>query len=367
MLYSLCILTLLGATSSPSVGEIALLVGTEQEDLQVCLYSFADHTLTPIGPGERDSTPRWSPDGSQLAFSTKTPDGLGIAIFNRARSEIAYIPHQRNWCYAPRWSPEGNKLSYVTEYDNSLQCITVYDIQTKTEQRWAEQAREAMGIKGFLRPVWLCDLNTLNYLNVDEATWLPFSAEAEKYGIVLALAIVEQGKTLTTEPYALTPTHAFPLLPKLSTDSLRYFEWFVEASPTGQIVYESNDGGDREIYSLHQRDVENLSNHRAADWRPVWAHGGRYLLFESFRNESRGIYCLDTRTSRTASVAVEADHNQWSPAWSPDDHWLVFVADQSGYPELYVCDIEGNKRRQLTQEKRLILAPTWRPIPQEEN
>ena len=49
---------------------------------------------------------------------------------------------------------------------------------------------------------------------------------------------------------ARTAANAVPMLPLLVKDSARYVEWCIEPDGEGrQIAYESNDGGDREIFN----------------------------------------------------------------------------------------------------------------------
>ena len=116
---------------------------------------------------------------------------------------------------------------------------------------------------------------------------------------------------------------------------LQYAEWHVEPSPDGSgVAFESNDGGDREIFVLTKKGTADVSNHRAADWAPVWSPKGEWLAFESFRDGRRGIYRVFPQTARVLPVAVSNDADNWWPTWSPNGEWLVFVSNRTGDPEL---------------------------------
>ena len=143
-------------------------------------------------------------------------------------------------------------------------------------------------------------------------------------------------------------------------------EWGAKPSPRrGRgIAFETNDGGDRELYLLtFTKGALNLSNHRAADWNPVWAPDDKSLAFESFRSGRRGIYRVYPDTTRVMEVAVSEEGDSWNPAWSPDGEWIVFVSDRAGDLELYICDGRGKKIQRLTHRPGVDDAPAWQPVP----
>ena len=147
-------------------------------------------------------------------------------------------------------------------------------------------------------------------------------------------------------------------------DSSRYEEWNVTPNiKADRIAFESNDGGDREIYIIGKKGLTNITNHRAADWNPVWSPRSRLIAFESFRGGRRGIYRVFPETARVEEVAANAAYDCWAPTWSPDEEQIAYVSDQSGDPEIYICSAGGGNARPLTAHPGIDYAPAWQPRP----
>ncbi len=353
-------------------GQVAYVSGVEQEDHRVTVLDVATGEVVSVGPGERDGAPRWSPDGQWLAFPTKQSEGMGICVVRADAPNRRLLQHERAWNHSPRWSPEGKRLAYTAESDMGLaQVLVVYDLDTDTEEVWGQSVDAegiGSGLYAFQRPVWMPSLDLMRAMSPDQdLSWEGVDAnalltEAEESGVLLAIGLVPTPKGLTTEIFLVSRTQTAPLLPLLTKDSARYEEWAVEPDRKGRrIAFESNDGGDREIFYIHKRGVTDISNHRAADWNPVWERDGKWLAFESFRGGRRGVYRLFADTSRVYPVDASKDYACWAPAWSPDGDCLAYVSDQTGDPELFLYDVESGERRQLTDHPGPDLAPAWRP------
>ncbi len=356
---------MLVAACSGAPTEIAFVSGTEQEDRCVCVLDVESGAVRRVGAGDRDGAPVWSPDGAWLAFQSKQPDGMGVRVVRADGSDGRALAHQHVWNHAPAWAPDGRRLAYTADADMGMvRHLMVYDLETDTETRWAEQTLAS----GFFTPVWMPNLLLMTALNpeqdlelegVDTAALL---AEAEAEGALLAIGLVGEPGALSTEIFLATSGQAAPLLPLLTPDSHRYAEWAVRPSGDGErIAFESNDGGDRELFIINKRGLADVTNHRAADWNPVWSNDDKWLAFESFRGGRRGVYRLFSDTARVFPVAAGPDHANWAPAWSPDDDCIAFVSDRSGDPELYLFEIDSGVTRRLTEHAGPDLAPAWRP------
>jgi dipeptidyl aminopeptidase/acylaminoacyl peptidase len=64
--------------------------------------------------GEND-TPRWSPDGTRIAFRSNRKDHSFIAVLELATQKITYIAPSTNRDAGPQWSPDSKQLVFIRQ------------------------------------------------------------------------------------------------------------------------------------------------------------------------------------------------------------------------------------------------------------
>lgn len=314
-----------------------------------------------VGPCAQDGPPVWSHDGQWLAFESATDAGQGIYVARADGSRGRLLSCGQNWNAWPAWSHDGARIAY-TAGQGSNQHIRVYTLLSDTERIWGGERR------GLLLPSWLADAAIVVALASQEGfEAVPssslFGQESLEEGALLAVGIVAGSRGISTDIFILTATESIPF-PQWGLPSKGdYAEWKPQASVKNRgLVFESNDGGDREIFVLTRKGSYDLSNHRDADWNPVWSPDGRWIAFESFRGRRRGIYRVHRDTIRVFPVAAgDADGANWWPDWSPDGNWIVHVSDRSGAPAIYVTNIDGDETIRVTRGAGQAVAPAWRP------
>jgi len=358
-------------------GQIAYVSGTEQEDQCVCVLDLASGEVARVGPGSRDGPPVWSPDGQWLAFETQRGGGMGVCLARADGSAKVHVPHRFEWNRYPRWSPAesegasggGLRVAYAAnDWREFVPRIMVYDLESGEESQWGGEA------KSLTRPVWMPNMKLLEALQAGQRL-LWGGAEEDLQGqewlegesALVAVFLKTEPAGYTTDVFVLTRDHA-AALPEFALPSKgRYAEWAVEPAPDGErVAFESNDGGDREIFVLTKKGAADVSNHRAADWNPVWSPDSEWLAFESFRDGRRGLYRVFPDTARVVPVAVTPEADNWWPTWSPDGRAIAFVSNRTGDTELFVADLTekgegGAKTRRITEHPGLDYAPAWRP------
>lgn len=284
---------------SPSEGLIAYVSGAVESEQRVLVLDLSTGDSRPVGPGRADGAPRWSRDGRWLAFETATEAGTGIYVVRPDGLDGRYLDHGENVNREPRWSRDGSMLAYSVGEGLERQ-IAVYELATDREEVWGGERTSLM------RPVWLrAELaGTLAAPGVDRGSLLSGRIFGEGKSDELALAAV--GLTggpgsMTTDLFLVTRTETIPFPRVALPGKGRYAEWSAEPLDRAfGIAYESDDGGDREIFVYTRRGVADVTNHRAADWNPVWGPEGNWIAFESFRDGRRGVYRVhrDTRSTR---------------------------------------------------------------------
>jgi len=85
-----------------------------------------------------DSSPKWSPDGSEIVFSSnRTSNTPDIFIMNADGSNVRQITHStQHWAsLAPEFSPDGTRIAYVLQQPSGDRDIYTMDVTGGDQQR----------------------------------------------------------------------------------------------------------------------------------------------------------------------------------------------------------------------------------------
>ncbi len=346
------------------MGRIAFLRGETQAERCVHVTDLESGETIQVGPGDHDGPPVWSPDGYRLAFTTREGDGLGIMVVRPDGTDGRMLHTEAAWNRELSWSPDNRRIAYMASEENpETGTLRVYDLETDTETEWGG------GQAGLLQPVWLGESLLIALLQAqlerldDAEAEMWRGIDPDPRNTLLVIGMIGEPGALTTHPFAVTRDHALPFPMMFMPSRGNYVEWNIAIHPRGgrYIAFESNDGGDREIYNLTQRGAFNLSNHRAADWNPVWSPRGDWLAFESFRSGRRGVFRVNPDTALVLPVAVSEAADFWDPTWSPDGRWIACVSTALvGMPQVVLVNLRDDSIQRLTL-KGQALAPAWQP------
>ena len=134
---------------SPDGTRIAFLGCAEGKPLKIFLVSAEGGNPQEVLPeGRSEGDPTWSPDGSSLSFG-RTPDlELGafgpapIQILDLKSGQVSAVPGSEG-LYAVSWSPDGRYLSAMTSDSSKLM---LFDFTTK---KWLELAKGSFAYPGW--------------------------------------------------------------------------------------------------------------------------------------------------------------------------------------------------------------------------
>jgi serine/threonine protein kinase/Tol biopolymer transport system component len=146
---------------SPDGSQIAFMGQLPGKPWQLYIVSSqGGSVLQPLIPDRRDQAdPTWSPDGSSLAFGGQAVSEKDAASVNAVQlldlrtRRVTVVPGS-NGLWSPRWSPAGDRLAAMSNNGNEL---FVYNFGTRA---WTELAKASIGY-----PTWSHNGDSILFLN----------------------------------------------------------------------------------------------------------------------------------------------------------------------------------------------------------
>ena len=243
---------------------------------------------------ERSSSPAWSPDGKRLAFTSsrdRSDYGNGIYTMNADGSDVRRLTHHppRN-DYQPKWSPDGKKVVFIS---------------------------------------------SRNEPEPDSCSSAPEGCNFEIY------VVNAEGSGETR----LTNSAGIDRNPSWSPDGSR-------------VVFESKRDGNYEIYAVNAdgTGVTRLTNDPRTDGDPEWSPLGNEVAFDRATPVTpyTDIFHVDVVRpdgSDVRELPVPGSYTRSEPAWSPDGHWIAFVAFAGQNPQIHVARPDGSGDIALTDDQ----------------
>ena len=114
----------------------------------------------------------------------------------------------------------------------------------------------------------------------------------------------------------------------------------------GSIIFSSNRDGP---YNLYQKPVSGVKDEEVLlksseeKYATSWSRDGRFLLYTVFDPKMRGeVWVLPLEGDKKPVPFLITEFNEVAATFSPDGHWVTYLSDESGQPEVYVRSFSMN-------------------------
>ena len=328
-----------------------------------------------------DDQPAFSPDGERIAFRSSR-EGGGIFVMGRTGEAARRVTHMG---FKPSWSPDGTQLAYTTENvelnpqnaetRSELWAVTVNNGETRRLNEgdavlanWSPHNHRIaythrLGNSTHAE-VWTIPVTggtptrvigdrTTNWNPVwsPDGKYLYFASDRGGSTNLWRVPIDETSGKTSGEPEPITTPAPYLAHPSLSADGKRIV--YTSALVTANIQQLSLD------LSVAPRGEPAWVTTGSRRWSdPDPSPDGEWVAFYSLVQPQGRIYVAHPDGTAMRQVTSDSAIDRM-PRWSPDGKWIACFSDRSGHIELWKIRPDGSDLQQLTEGGAGYLA--WSP------
>ncbi len=295
-------------------------IKTDRSSGAIWLTGIDGKHARPLTGAASSSMPRWSPDGTRIAYLAPASDGsTQLFVYWVDGNVAAPITHFTESPQSLAWSPDGRWLAFTMAVPAERKPLKVELPQAPKGASWAD-------------PPKLID--RLVY-RIDGEGYLPQSFTH----LFVVAADGGPARQLTHGDF----DHDGP--PAWSADSTAVY---IAANRRADADYEPLD---EEIYRVNLADgsLRALTDRRGPDTNPAVSPDGKHIAYLGFDDHKLGyqctqLYVMDADGSHSRSLTATLDRDAGEPQWSGDGKQIYFEYGDRGSIKLGAVDLSGKIR-----------------------
>ncbi|MCZ6677822.1 MAG: tetratricopeptide repeat protein [Candidatus Poribacteria bacterium] len=262
--------------------------------------------------------------------------------------------------YSPSFSPDGSQIAFSSfRRDNGE--IYLMDLNGQVRQRVTFTTDFNEGAPGFLS-----DPRSLIYSR-EPKTSREVKVVLQSSGSTPIYAGIYTTHIFSKVTHELLPVGFGVRAPRVSPDGRR-------------VVYESNSAGNLELYMLDLSDItleeidqraiqpKRITLNEVDDGAPTFFPDGQRIAFVSSRPENSAINRLEIHQIYTINIDGSDErhvnpnpYDCYNPVVSPDGGTITFVSSREGDIEIYTMDADGSNERRITNGIGASIQPVFSP------
>ncbi|MDB4582331.1 DUF5050 domain-containing protein, partial [Draconibacterium sp.] len=228
----------------------------------------------------------WSPDGTQMVFSSKRDGNSEIYIMDAYGNNPKRLTFNETPDYHQRWSPDSKQIIYVSNEDGNQEIYTM-DLTGENKSNLTNSEINEMF------PCWSPNGKTIIYCQEENDGWKIY--QMDRNG----------GNREKVTDYNGPDWEIYP-----------------QYSPNGKkIAYFTNkpESKVRNIFVMNKdgQNRQQLTHTNFVDENPFWSPDGKYIVFQSNRTGNFQIYTMKANGTKQICLSNN-EHSEYWPSWS----WL---------------------------------------------
>ena len=327
---------------------------------------------------DRAESPAISPDGRNIAFTRRGPDGrqrvFMAPLADPASARMLTTDRDGLWDHrAPAWSPDGRLIGYAGQRDLWVVGLTGAPASRLTHEEEADNWPSWSPVSGFVY--------FSSFREGTNAIWRVPAAGGTPARVTLGAgpevqpSVSNDGTRLVYSTFA---TNANLVIRDRATGVDREVggersEVSPAFAPDGSALAFSSDrlGGRFDLWLQRlshdgrpEGDAVRLTDHPGAVTHPSFSPDGRWIAYQRAVDGQRDIYTIPAAggvpTRFTDDPAPDT-----LPEWSPAGGQIAFVSGRGGSEQVWVASVNGGAQagpaRPLTSGPLTHEAPSWSP------
>ncbi len=268
------------------------------------------------------TTPRWSPDGTRLAFRRVEKIKSDIEVVDLSTQAVTRVTNDNVLDMDPVWAADGQHIYFASSRGGGLNL-------------W----RTGVGSGG--QPTGQPEQLTTGAGDDVEPTVAPDGSR-------VAFAVRGINSDLWRLP--VVPTTGQPRGAPEPVVMTTRVESRGAWSPDGRsIAFNSDRLGEMNIWlhSVADSSERQLTGGPGGDYQPNWDPDGRNIVFFSARDGNPDIWSVQLSGRRLTQLTTNPATDT-NPFYSPDGQQIAFLSDRGGRSEVWVMRSDGSSPRRLT-------------------
>lgn len=277
-----------------------------------------------------ESHPRWSPDGSTIAFNSNRDGKAQVWLLPVAGGEARKLTSLPAGASNAEWSPDGSRLLFLSEA--YPECKTLQENAKKLKESEQNPSKAQL-------------INKLPYRIFDH--W------REGRRSHLFIVPVKGGS-----PIDLTPGDVD--VPPVDLGGTKDYCF----SPDGkEVCYVANKDAtlawstNNDLFTIPSAGgtAVKITESTACDCNPRYSPDGRYLAYTAmkrpgFEADRRVITLIERATGKKTALTESLDRSIDDLEWAPDSRSIICTAEDQGFKAIYKAEIATSTITKLTEK-----------------